>query len=234
MIGAYFQCYKEPYATIEALKSFRCMYHDTTIVLLSDDGYDYSKVAETYTCIYIHDIHRDPTCETYLDRLRTYLPLIKEDYYMLLEDDVKVVKATNISNLKGVINGSCINPINISALTIYNPSIQTDHHYYSGHGGSIFNRVKILDILGNMDLIKRVMHDTNIHVDIFRTGDVLLSALCYINDEKIHINEGHCEMYTQSSKYGNVSNEVIHQYKKFYGRKLPDEYQYLIFDKCVT
>ena len=53
-IGAYLQCYKNPYATYKCLESFRKFYPTSTVVLLSDNGYDYSKMAEYFNCIYIH------------------------------------------------------------------------------------------------------------------------------------------------------------------------------------
>jgi hypothetical protein len=54
-IGAYFQCYKQPYATYKVLESYRKYYPTETIVLLSDNGYNYEKMAKHFNCIYIHD-----------------------------------------------------------------------------------------------------------------------------------------------------------------------------------
>ena len=53
-IGAYLQCYKNPYATFKCLESFRTHYPHGTIVLLSDNGYDYTNMARHFDCIYIH------------------------------------------------------------------------------------------------------------------------------------------------------------------------------------
>jgi len=53
-LGAFLQCYKEPLATYKCLESFRSFYPDSSIVLLSDNGYDYSEMAKHFHCIYIH------------------------------------------------------------------------------------------------------------------------------------------------------------------------------------
>ena len=52
--GAYLQCHKNPYATYKCLESFRKFYPDNTVVLLSDNGYDYTEMAKYFRCIYIH------------------------------------------------------------------------------------------------------------------------------------------------------------------------------------
>jgi hypothetical protein len=54
MVGAFFQCYKQPVATFHALSNFRKSYPTSTIVLLSDNGYNYTKMAEHFNAIYIH------------------------------------------------------------------------------------------------------------------------------------------------------------------------------------
>lgn len=50
--GIYFQCYKQPYAIYKALESIRMFYKDCTIILLSDNGYDYSEIAKYFNCTY--------------------------------------------------------------------------------------------------------------------------------------------------------------------------------------
>jgi hypothetical protein len=51
-LGAMLQCYKNPYATYKCIESFRQHYPDSTIVIISDNGYDYTKLAEHFNCIY--------------------------------------------------------------------------------------------------------------------------------------------------------------------------------------
>ena len=40
-IGAFYQCWKHPAATIQVIRQFRTFYPDATIYLVSDNGYDY-------------------------------------------------------------------------------------------------------------------------------------------------------------------------------------------------
>ena len=117
--GAYFQCYKQPMATYKCLESFRKHYPNNTIVLLSDNGYNYSKMAEYFNCIYIHSYENIPLCnkdlsnDTYIknvnkiiERFKTAFNLIKENYVMWLEDDVYInSKVTDI--LRYDIDGWC-------------------------------------------------------------------------------------------------------------------------------
>jgi hypothetical protein len=95
--GAYLQCHKQPLATYTCLQSFRKYYPNNTLVLLSDNGYDYSEMAKLFNCIYIHENenlwltwwHLEDTgyfenSYKLIDRMNRVFPLIKEDYLMWL------------------------------------------------------------------------------------------------------------------------------------------------------
>ena len=43
--GVFLQCYKQPFATYNAIRSVREHYPSCTIVILSDNGYDYTELA---------------------------------------------------------------------------------------------------------------------------------------------------------------------------------------------
>ena len=121
MVGAFFQCYKNPTATYYALMNFRKAYPDSTVVLLSDSGFIYEKMANHFNAIYIHssenlgvafgenktikDIRR---FSDYLSRLKYALSFIKDDYFMWLEDDV-VINNMITDTFKYHINGFCPN-----------------------------------------------------------------------------------------------------------------------------
>ena len=59
-LGAFLQCHKNPYATYKCLESFRKHYPMSTIVLLSDNGCDYTEMAKHFDCIYIHEKEHNP------------------------------------------------------------------------------------------------------------------------------------------------------------------------------
>jgi hypothetical protein len=119
-IAAYYQCYKDPYATIQSVKHYRKSYPDNTLYLLSDNGYDYSALAKEYNCIYEHStvVHggypsltRVEDVELFITRLKKALNHIEEEWVMLLEDDVKVFGPYDMDLLKNHMNG-----INIGGL----------------------------------------------------------------------------------------------------------------------
>jgi hypothetical protein len=69
-IGAFLQCYKNPLATYHSFFSFKKYYPQGTIVLLSDNGYDYTEMVKHFTCIYIHETENIPLVWYPLKRYR--------------------------------------------------------------------------------------------------------------------------------------------------------------------
>jgi hypothetical protein len=120
--GAYYQCHKNPLATYKCLESFRRLYPDTSIVLVSDNGYNYSEMAKLFNCEYIHfdenmwliwefdnnNVNLEPGnvyellrnkyvepinwVNKLFERFELVFPKIKEEYFMWLEDDVVINK----------------------------------------------------------------------------------------------------------------------------------------------
>lgn len=127
-LGAYFQCYKNPFATYKCIKSFRKFYPNNTIVLLSDNGYNYSEMAKYFNCIYIHEydnakfIHDNMEDGSHIinsnkliERIKKVFNLIQEDYVMWLEDDV-VINNIITDDFHYDLNGFCPNEIPINQL----------------------------------------------------------------------------------------------------------------------
>jgi hypothetical protein len=99
--GVYLQCHKNSYATYKCLESLRSFYPDCTVVLLSDNGYDFSEMAKHFNCIYVHEnenlwlTFKDLdsgehiiNSQKLIKRVYDAFKLCKEDYVMWLEDDV--------------------------------------------------------------------------------------------------------------------------------------------------
>ena len=247
-IGAYFQCHKNPFATYKTLESFRNYYPTNSVVLVSDNGYDYTEMAKYFDCIYVHRTQSYPLIYDYcneidkningkhiswvfelLSNIQTNFSLVKEDYILWLEDDV-------------IINGQFDDPCNYdingfnpnqywntmkNALSEVYPIIDPSKTYtFSGHGGSIFNKPKILEYLTNNVIINDILinwRKYNLTSNI--ACDFLLSLL-------VHLNGG-----TVGSLNGAADgpwNEIIpsiklqHQYKKYYGVSMPNELSYLV------
>ena len=239
-IGAYFQCYKNPYATYKCLESFRKFYPTSTIVLLSDNGYDYTEMAKYFNCIYIHSFESVPFVyndinsrllhrNKLINRIREAIRLIKEDYFIWLEDDVSINNKIK-DTFKYDLNGYCSNVVsnfwNINEISKNYKFIKpTKKYVWSGHGGSVFKKDSILNYLSNESVIDDILNNwvlynftSNICQDFF------LSMIIHFNNGTIGSYEGHYDC----PNYKNDNIIVQHQYKVWYNKELPKELEYLI------
>ncbi len=102
-LGAFFQCYKNPFATYKCLESFRALYPIAPVLLLSDNGYDYTEMAKHFRCEYIHATESLPVWIEYTDpvsyierpkrllkRMLDAFERLECEYILLLEDDTVV------------------------------------------------------------------------------------------------------------------------------------------------
>jgi hypothetical protein len=241
--GVYLQCHKNSYATYKCLEALRNFYPTCTVVLLSDNGYDFSEMAKHFGCIYIHE--NENLWLTYNDldsgehinnsmklirRIHNAFSLCKEDYVMWLEDDVIINKPIE-SPFNYDINGFCPNRIqdfsNVELAKTY-PFIEINKEYkFSGHGGSIFNKQNILKYFKNetviMDILKH-WRKYRFPADIGQ--DFLFSAIVTLNQGNIGPYEGHYDGFDRNTIFQNIA--VQHQYKRWYGVELPDELKHLV------
>uniref|UniRef100_A0A6C0HKJ4 Glycosyltransferase n=1 Tax=viral metagenome TaxID=1070528 RepID=A0A6C0HKJ4_9ZZZZ len=246
--GAYFQCYKNPYATYMVLESFRRHYPSSTVVLCSDNGYDYTKMAEHFNCIYHHrtknmwliygdcvelDKGKDgahiPWAKELLSHMKSMFSLIKEDYILWLEDDLSI---------NHPISDSCINDINGFNPNHYweNMKVQLSKTYthihpskdytWSGGGGSIFNKSSILRYLDNEIIIDDLlMNWSSYNLTREIVCDFLLSIIVHCNCGTV----GSLHAVEDGPRNEIVSSLAIqHQYKRYYGVPMPHELYYLI------
>ena len=246
--GAYYQVYKNPYATYKCLESFRKLYPNSTIVLACDNGYNYSKMAEHFNCIYIHnnenlwliyedggDIKKGKNGEhvqwlnKLLGRLSYGFAQVKEDYFIWLEDDVSVNNIVN-DDLNCDINGYNPNSYWHSMLVKLNqkyPIIDINKYYtWSGGGGSIFNKNKILKYLENTEIINDVAfnwYDYNLTRNI--VCDFFLSLITHLNGGTVGPLNNHYDCY-----YYNPNIDIQHQFKIYYNIEMPAELKYLYLE----
>jgi len=241
--GAYFQCYKNPLSTQVCLDSFRSYYPDADIVLVSDNGYDYSEMAKQYKCTYIHCnknlvyIHREMNDYSHIshglslmDRIVAALKYIKEDYFMWLEDDVVINKPVN-DKLKYDINGYCPYRFNNNTLDILNKKYTfispSGDYRWSGHGGSIFNKSSLLDVFSKSDIVLDVLynwHKYHLLPDEL-PQDYFFSLLFHLNNKVIGPLNGHFDGVNNERNY---EIHVQHQYKRHYDEEMPENLQHLV------
>uniref|UniRef100_A0A6C0DNT0 Glycosyltransferase 2-like domain-containing protein n=1 Tax=viral metagenome TaxID=1070528 RepID=A0A6C0DNT0_9ZZZZ len=239
-IGAYYQCHKNPYATFHCLFSFRSHYPDSTIVLISDNGYDYSEMAKCFNCIYIHDnsnakfisTHQDIISGSHIEnmnrlieRVKTAFILIKEDYVIWLEDDVFVRNKIQ-EQFHYDLNGFC--PNMFSRFTILKlkenyPFLEEKEYRYSGHGGSVFKKQSLLESFENKTRVEELLRDW-LEIGFYELcQDVFFSLLLTLNKKNVGPYMGHQDFFIE-----NMIVAVQHQYKNFYGLPMPEELKYLV------
>ena len=237
-LGAFLQCYKEPLATYKCLESFRSFYPDSSIVLLSDNGYDYSEMAKHFHCIYIHSTenivlscHKKENqyqinhMKKLLNRINMAFQLCNEDYIMWLEDDV-IINHKITDTFQYDMNGFCPN-------TILQKNFIALHHDYpfindinkcriTGHGGSVFHKNKMVQYFNNTLLVDDLLSNYNKYMFDWNQ-DILFSVITVLNGGTIGSYEGHFDC--------NILNPYIsvqHQYKRWYGVEVPDELKHLV------
>jgi hypothetical protein len=234
--GAYLQCHKYPYATYKCLESFRKWYPNNTIVLLSNNGYDYTEMAKYFKCIYIHSkesvpfIYEDPNDTgkiEYVDKLTQRMinvfELCNEEYVLWLEDDVSINNPiTDIFRYH--LNGFCPNSFantSIEKLNAKYNNLDTNKVYhYSGHGGSVYNRKFFIECMKYKQRIHDIIENW-VYYDFPTTipHDFLFSVIITLCDGTIGPYKGHYD----GCNGLNPAITVQHQFKQYYNIPLPYE-----------
>ena len=234
-VAAFFQCYKEPVATFHALTHFRRAYPKTTIVLLSDNGYNYSKMAQHFGAVYIHStedlgVATGPNKKSkthdffklYLKRLAHALSHIKERYFMWLEDDVRVCRPYTEPFL-GVISGDFINIITKKQFDSC-PSVvrilgdTTADRFFTGHGGAIYETAPFLSLITDTELTHPLIHDWPMsEFGHSLDNDLFFCLLCFIKGFPVAPLSEHKEGHERDSA------AVLHQRKEYYGAPISPE-----------
>ena len=234
-LDAIFQCHKNPLSTFECLQSFRKFYPDGKVVLLSDNGYDYTEMAKHFKCTYIHEpvglrLSAPPT--GYLpvvDRWLKMLNYVTSEYYIYLEDDV-LITSKYTEEFKGDVNGNCINyiyPHMFGAIPFSAVRGKTLH--FTGHGGSVFKTDTIRSVLKNAEQIQWLLSNWETVVKMGPTVDIdrFLSLLVLINGGTVHHLSQHKDLMTNNvqSLHGIAA---LHQFKQSYGKSLPNNLKHLV------
>jgi hypothetical protein len=241
--GAYLQCYKNPYATYKCLESFRKFYPDNTVVLLSDNGYDYSEMAEYFKCVYIHsnenilltynklnDSGKFENSFKLIERIVNAFELCNEEYVMWLEDDVSINKPIT-DTFRYHLNGFCPNRISDESIQRLQEkhNLDTNKKYnFTGHGGSVFNKKFFIECMKNTELIHDIIENW-VHYDFPSNigQDFLFSVVITLSGGSVGPYQGHYDSYNGL----NTDIVVQHQYKVWYKIPLPHSLKHLIKEK---
>jgi hypothetical protein len=239
-IGAFYQCHKRPLAFEMCLKSFRQSYPTSDLIVFNDGGDVHLEgVARKYDATYFYRektgngvalyFNSAESTMEWLRRLQMALDLIKEDYFILLEDDVKVVKKIE-SELLFDINGSKYDFFLHESLQKYLGS--REKLFYGGGGGSIFKK----------DFFKKVFQDARLqeHVNFLASSgsiiasDIVISFLTYCYGGTLGQYAGFTETWHHNyNERVRKGVEVIHDYKLYYDQPTPNYTIYILLGLFV-
>ena len=232
-LGAYLQCYKNPYATYKCLEAFRTHYPHATVVLLSDGGYDYREMAKHFGCIYIHgesiplltSLEEDYITKSYalLYRIQKVFSLIPHDYIMWLEDDV-CVNGVIQDIFRYNINGYCPNQFQTFWKIDKEKYPLNGVYRWSGHGGAVYHKKSFLKYIKNIPLIHDVLINWkkyNLTIDVCH--DFFWSLIVTLQGGTIGPYQGHEDCF-----HKNEAITVQHQYKVWYDVPMPKELSHLV------
>ena len=244
MIGAYYQCYKQPKAFLHTIASFRKHYPTQSLYIVCDNGLDFSNAAKAFNATYIHDTLQSgnnvtnqlaslENAKRYLLRFFEGARHIKEPYFILLEDDVHIFhpipESICVSDMVGCNRDSAVMyPQIVENLRKYNPEVES-RHYYGGCGGTLFRteffkslHEKITKTPNMLDDILQEYKTINDKFD----SDILLSYLTLrfhgtVTGPPTELSEPYYHNLSALIQRGYIC--VLHQYKEFYNKPLTME-----------
>jgi len=184
--------------------------------LVSDNGCNYTKMAQHFRCIYIHGTENFSlwpqlsNVSRLIERIKDGFQLIPEEYVMWLEDDVSINSVVT-DTFRYDVNGFCpnaFNPGNIEALTQTYPLEQCTYRW-SGHGGSVFHKNNVVSYLANKPVLDDLLSNWSQYKLISKyPQDYVISLLVNVQGGTIGPYEGHAD-----DDVLNPSIKIQHQYK---------------------
>lgn len=217
-IGAFYQCYKQPNAFYHSLSSYRAVYPEGSLVVVSDGGYDYTHVAKHFDAkSYTHSRHignditttfRTEDIVPYLERFVGAAKQIKDDYFFLLEDDTMVYR-----RLKGPI------PPQFDMVAMSKGDPESDR-FYGGCGGTIFRTAFFAGL--DLDTLASQVDKFDELNTRFNPGlefsDGLLDYICRVNGGKVTGRYAHLtsEMTETRPGTGDPIPAIMHTFKEHY------------------
>lgn len=194
-LSAYYQCYSRPKSVTKVLDTVRTFYPDMRIVMYNDGGNRFlQRIAANYGAEYYYG-RKSSTRVTQLffkcaDHAKEFFQRILEmarlgtgdDWILLLEDDVRVLKRIDIHGLKYDLNGVYdLNHLRPCFVRVIESVIRKKmyHDFFGCAGGCILRGEFLRNITrankwkGMIDML----HDADVEI----ASDEMISALTYMH-----------------------------------------------------
>ena len=233
--GAFYQVYKNNKATRFALENFRRCFPHNPIVLISDGGNDFSDIAKEFDCGYHmmdnlcgkdspykgeddedHYAWNSFRVIEWWERQKLVCEETKQDYIMIMEDDVYVTDSFDIQSpfhLRGIRYSNPFMPA-MSEEISKNSGVDRG---YGMCGGSMYNAKTFLSIYDDVIEDIKNNHDRLIKEDRYQwkgLGAVDLNITYHFNKRGY---EYQAAPWLVEVREGNLLNfPVIHQWKENY------------------
>lgn len=238
MIGCYYPCFRQTYAASQVTAAYRKYYPTTTIVMVCDAGDEkHEDIAKEVNALYFYEQehigypgnqpHYDSILR-WIKRFFKYIQKIPDEWFMLMEDDVLVVRKVTPDVLKYDMNGLCdtsiLPPPACEYIRNKHPHITQEKLIYGAMGGTIFRTEFYKNLSNNMDQVeKEVIHFGNMcppHLtgQNWYFSDVILTYLTYVFGGTLGHNPEFMEVWypDASERLARNQTAIINNYKNFY------------------
>lgn len=218
--AAYHQCYRNKKATEFAIRQFREHNPDVPYYLISDNGDDFSDIAEKYDCYFVLD--ENNTGMNYLpaehakilyQRLVDCFNHFKTDYVLLMEDDVlcrgKLLIEDDFNLAMSYVPGNKVYLYD-TIVEKYNPNPNVD--WYGATGGSFLNK-NIFTVKENKEKILHFIE--NDHIPEIGSMDQFITTLYLICGYDCSVNNLLGETH-RTPNWQESDLPLIHCYKDMY------------------
>ena len=230
-ISFFYQCYKQPAACRNAIESIRRIYKEAPIFLFNDGGDPvHEDIAKAFPNVHYTLCERSSKLDcgnypgdakatrNYFARILTAIEGSSADYMLMMEDDVLLLRAIDLSALTCDLNGAHSMSHGHRVNDYMNWSKHNSELLHSGFGGTVMRT----------RFFRRVLTDPLLssHLDTFfnelRPGpagcDLLLTFITYVYGGTIGRYSGLCEKnwpdYGRRMAEGSI--DVLHLYKDLY------------------
>jgi len=244
MLGAIGYFHSQLRATYEVLKNFRDFFPLASLTVINDAGRpEIAKLAELFQATY-HPYSRNITTGNKVDNIEIMIEWmtrffkgieqIHEEHFILLEDDVIILRDIDLTQIKGHMYGYNPNALLPEKVTTYlkqcNPDIPShiNRIWYSGCGGTILHTQFFKDIAKNEDWKKEMyiygeLSKVNSPTEqSWYFSDCCITYLCWRYGGTLEQSAEWGDLHVNGTveRYNRNELAIMHQYREHYNKPI--------------
>ncbi len=248
--GAFYQCYRQPRAFIESCTLYREVYPTGTLVIVNDAGDNFLQAskyfnADSYITNSFQSGNGKTTCLNDLEKIKLFVfnfiraaKMMKEEFFMLLEDDVSVLRPISAKiggyDIVGNNNNTArFNEGTMKLLKSKGALTTKSQNMYMGCGGSLFRSAFWSSLRDSGDdlLTSQLIEFAALNDGVYHS-DIVLAYLCLANHGTICCGQEEfpTEFAEKRPLFGSPTYPaVLHMEKRLYNTN-PTELDFEIID----